>query len=146
MGRWPSYIGISDRRNGSVYLKRWRFVSTPWCGVFLHHILREDWARDVHDHPWDFVSIRLLGTYDEHLYRESLTGLPVRDEVQTSRRVTFRRATQLHRIARLNRDRGVWTLILRGRRQRQWGFQTDDGWVPEYEYENGAWRAPGSQP
>jgi hypothetical protein len=43
-----------------------RAINTRFGGVKLHHILRSDDDRDLHDHPWSFLSIVLKGGYWEH--------------------------------------------------------------------------------
>ena len=34
----------------------------------------------------------------------------------------------VHAIVSLNNDRPCWTLVLRGREVRKWGFHTECGW------------------
>lgn len=106
-----------------LYMRRWT-LRLPWFTVRLHHIVLDDVDRALHDHPWSFVSLVLRGTYDEE-----------RPAGRTRRRpgtIAYRRATDLHRVT-LATD-AVWTLVVTGRHRRTWGFRTDDGWVPWYEY------------
>lgn len=132
MSRFNDPFVITDPVTGVPYMKRWRLVSADRFGIFVHHILRPDWTRASHDHPWHFLSIRLWGRYDEELY---LPGGALR-EVLRARRVSFRRKDQLHRVARLHRARGVWTLVFRGRRGREWGFKADGkDWLPHDLYD-----------
>jgi hypothetical protein len=51
--------------DGVPYMIR-RAINTRFGGVKLHHILRSDDDRDLHDHPWSFLSIVLKGGYWEH--------------------------------------------------------------------------------
>lgn len=37
----------------------------PRFGIYLHHLLRSDYDRALHDHPWPFISIVLRGGYWE---------------------------------------------------------------------------------
>jgi hypothetical protein len=46
------------------YMHRWIFKH-PWGTVRLHHILRSDDDRHLHDHPFNFVSLLLTGGYTE---------------------------------------------------------------------------------
>lgn len=46
------------------YMGRWLF-ETPWGSLRLHHILRSDKGRDMHDHPMDFTTFILWGSYIE---------------------------------------------------------------------------------
>lgn len=140
MMRWPPRRDIGDRNTGDVYMRRWRLVSTPWFGVFVHHILRPDWTLDPHDHPWGFWSWRFLGTYTEHVYSYDATGArPLQHHRHyTGRRVSWRPYGTIHRVHALSRPEGVWSLVVRGRRHPSWGFVTQSGWVHEADYQGGA--------
>jgi hypothetical protein len=74
-------LGRSDiHMRGSPYMERWQFVDRPSFGARVHHILRSDWDRALHDHPWDFTSVILTGGYYEH--RPINLKLCTDDEVQ----------------------------------------------------------------
>lgn len=119
--------------NGDLYMERYRFLNLPhWLGGYgirVHKILLSDSGRDLHDHPFDFVSIIVCGVgYTEY------TEMGVRFYPQFS--VIRRRAEDLHR---LELSSPVWTLVFRGPRRRVWGFQTPNGWVEAskwMKYEN----------
>ncbi len=68
IGRWA----VNDRKiigtQDNPMLERWRLLSTPWGGVYVHFIYREDLDRDPHDHPWTFWSMVLRGGYTEEVY------------------------------------------------------------------------------
>lgn len=124
---------VPDREDPSrIYLRRLRIVQTPWFGVYLHRIYLPDSDRDPHDHPWLFASLILRGGYLEHVWdqRDDLS----RHRSKISGRWSLHRMPtwQAHRIMAV-KDRTV-TLVLVGRRQRQWGFWTADGWVPWTAY------------
>ncbi len=106
------------------YLDRTVIVSTPWFGVYLHHIWREDRDDFPHDHPWPFVTMILRGGYQEEWFPRphSATGWLRRWERWSLHRVPLSAA---HRIASV--DSGTVSLILRGRRRADdsWSF-----WVP----------------
>lgn len=141
MKLYTKYI-ITDQ-DGSPYLIR-RSLTLPFgYRLKLHHILRSDHDRHLHDHPWGFVSIVLWGGYYEEIEVPDPfmdDGVPWR--VQVWRRVgsiAVRRAKHKHRVI-LRRDRPAWTLILRGRRVREWGFWTECGWQQWRRYLAKAWR------
>lgn len=126
-------LGRSDIiDNDSVYMKRWRFVHTPWFGVRLHNIVRSDKDRELHDHPFTFVSVILAGGYVE----ETVDGRKVS---YRPGQVLVRSADVLHRLD-LNRDQvtgreiPAWTFVIRGPKVRQWGFLTHLGWVPAFAF------------
>jgi hypothetical protein len=50
------------------------------------------------------------------------------------------RATDCHSIRQLFRE-PTWTLVVVGRRRREWGFATGEGWVPADTYERDQARA-----
>jgi hypothetical protein len=118
--RWelgPRHIGD--------YMRRW-LLCTPWFTLRLHKILRSDQDRDLHDHPWDFLSFILSGAYAE------LTP-DGRERAFVPGDVNVKRAEDLHSLRLLNGD-PVWTLVVTGPRRRRWGFATPSGWVHWREY------------
>ena len=107
------------------YMRRWRLI-TPWICFRLHHILRSDSDRHHHDHPMDFVSFILRGGYVEYTPdKEPRVCKPFR--------FVFRRAEDLHFIKL--RGRSAWTFLITGPFRREWGFQTEDGWIIAREYD-----------
>jgi hypothetical protein len=112
---------ISDE--SGPYMVRWRIIDCQWFGIYLHKIMRSDNDRHFHDHPFDFLSIMLAGGYSE--------VTPQAVVKRNAPSVCFRRAEHLHRLILSSL---CWTLIFRGGRRRQWGFQTDDGWVDWEHY------------
>jgi len=130
-GRWHfwNYHHIYDQRDGSVYLWRLRIFGCPWFGIMLHRIMGPDFGRDMHDHPWPFFSIVLLGSYHEEV-PSIYYGYGRTQRVSW---INFKRATSLHRITHCSR-KPVWTLVFRGPRVRTWGFETAFGWKSHREY------------
>lgn len=46
--------------NGDLYLTRyfiWKPRNKKFGRIYLHHIIRSDHDRALHDHPWGFVSL-----------------------------------------------------------------------------------------
>lgn len=128
-GGWRGWLQRALGRSdiwfgGSLYMRRWRCVNAPrWLGgwgVRLHHIVRGDADRELHDHPFTFLSVVLWGGYLE--YRER--G-PAR--LYRAGSVLWRRAEALHRLELPGGS--TWTLVFRGPVRRAWGFQTARGWV-----------------
>lgn len=118
--------------DGELYLVRYVLFRTGPFGVFIHHIVLSDLDRDLHDHPWNFWAMVLWGPgYIEH----QPTG-----KVWCPRwRLRHKYAWERHRVE-LVQDlvsgcpQGVWTLFVRQRRTREWGFDTPEGWVPHHQY------------
>lgn len=120
--------------DGSLYLWRLRIVQTPWFAVYLHAIHRPDHDQELHDHPWDFVSLVLRGSYIEQT--PCCEGCPFRRH-RLVRWINSKRAEDAHRIVRVDRA-PTWTLVFCGRRRREWGFhvlgENQMRWVPWHEF------------
>ena len=107
--------------DGTDYLVRLRVIQTPWFGVYLHDIHKDDGDRAPHNHPWSFASVVIRGYYTERVYPDPL-GRSSHYIEQTHR------ARSLHRMGRTAAHRivdaapGLKTLILTGPRQASWGF------------------------
>lgn len=146
--------------HGDAYLVRYRLI--PWGPVrlYLHHVLRSDNDRHLHDHPFDFWSLILWGGYYEELGSVAADGVFARDPPRWRGPGTLlrRRAKQPHRlilpqrtvlcvedydgvmqhVTSVQRPRPAWTLVLRGPKRREWGFYIDDlvpvRWLPWHRY------------
>lgn len=124
--RW----GINERfvigRPGNPMLERWRLLQTPWFGVYVHFIHREDLDAWPHDHPWSFVSLVLRGGYVEELFDRPGDG---------AFRLVERLAGSVHRFPLHKAHRivstrpGTTTLCVVGRKARSWGFYAGAEWV-----------------
>ena len=110
-----------------LYMRRWKFLPETWPGFRLHQIVRSDADRELHDHPFSFVSIILAGGYIEER-----PGRPNRFHGPGS--ILFRRAEDLHRICIDPRKGPAWTFVLRGPYRRMWGFRTAKGWMPWHQF------------
>lgn len=130
---WPSRRIIwSCTASRGPLLTRYFLLQTRWLGVYLHHLHASDDDRAMHDHPWTFVSLLLSSGYWEHA--------PCRCDYCCENpntgaidRIWYRRFSILVRPAewrhRLELVEPCWTLVLRFRRRRLWGFWTTDGWL-----------------
>lgn len=113
------------------YLHRWHVIPrNRWCNIYLHHFLRSDDDRALHDHPWVNLSILLRGSYREHLPGGRIKlRKPWRPWAFW--RLTPRLPTSAHRVALHQGIAGeipVWTLFLTGPTVRAWGFHCPKGW------------------
>ncbi len=95
----------------SPYLIRWAVIFSGF-GVRLHHWLCGDDPRHFHDHPWWMLILVLKGSYTD--------VTPDGEEVLKAGRFYFRPAEHRHTV-RL-KDRECWTLLITGRKVRDWGF------------------------
>ncbi|AEY69528.1 hypothetical protein AH2_00018 [Burkholderia phage vB_BceS_AH2] len=141
--RTPYFDLIHD---GALYMERWWLRKPPGhgehsstydktksgIGIRVHHTVRSDRGRDLHDHPWWNISIVLAGGYweivpmsqaqpaawDEHCYRRIWRG---------PGSIVFRRAGHRHRLLVPKGD-SAWSLFIMGPWKRDWGFHTREGW------------------
>ncbi len=105
--------------------------------VMLHHFIRADDDASLHDHPWDFDTTILAGSYSEHLPPRSWTPGPGQlgppwnhtcRHVWTGESVSHRGA-DLHCVGQV--EPGTWTLVRTGPRVRGWGFHPPgQPWTP----------------
>lgn len=106
--------------------------------IRVHHILREDSDRHLHDHPWNWVSVVLRGSYVEERPSDP-DQHPIHDAYSTEFRVRVAgsiaglRVPGRHRIRAVS-EGGVWTLFITTRYRQGWGFYTKDGKVPYKKY------------
>lgn len=129
----PRLIALSRKREpdviiggaDSAYMRRWWLIPrNRYFNIYLHHFLRSDDDRALHDHPWWNLSILLRGRYVEHTI--SAGGINQKTE-RRSGQWKFRSATSAHRIELI--DGPCWTVFLTGPNIRSWGFHCPRGWV-----------------
>ncbi len=111
---WAIYASHID-----TYMRRW-IVRTPYGTLRVHQFLRPDPDRHRHDHPFDFVSLIVVGGYGE-----DLEGAPLAWHGVGS--LLIRRAEQAHRIVSVKP--GTTTFVVSGAVRRKWGFWVDGKWM-----------------
>lgn len=120
--QWP-YINLEG------YMNRWWIFNAykrDWLpSIRVHHILREDFDRHEHDHPWNARTIILKGWYIEER-----TGKSFFRNTGYTGRINF---GEFHNIKRVSPG-GVWTLFITYKYGGTWGFKVDGKKVPYREY------------
>lgn len=113
----------------TVYLQRWWVIPrNRWFNIYLHHFLRSDDDRALHDHPWANCSVLLRGSYREHM-PGGIVKLRKPWRPWAFWRLPMRWPTSAHRVELIG-ARPVWTLFLTGPKVRVWGFLCPHGWIP----------------
>lgn len=113
--------------DGELYLRRKYLLDTRWGGIYFHQIVRSDPDRDLHDHPWKFLSILLWGFgYYEHQADGTMKYFPPfsinhRPDPAAPHRL------ELTKDPRTGREKPQWTLVFVGRKMREWGFHVPVG-------------------
>jgi hypothetical protein len=116
----------------------WSWANRWVGGIRLHEIVASDDSRAYHDHPWDFLSIGLRGSYVEET-TAVVPGETLADVYAPAPgwgdRHRFRapfinrhRATDLH-VLHVGGNRPCWTLFITGPKIRSWGFAGPFGWL-----------------
>ncbi len=109
------------------YLHRW-VLDCRWFSIRLHHWLRGDDPRALHDHPWNFIVVVLKGSY----WDVTANGR----QLMSPGTVQYRNALHKHTVD----TKGCWTLVLTGPVIRPWGFwvrnrsNTRDVWFKAKRY------------
>lgn len=138
-------VGIKS--NNPIYLKRWFIVGNDenWDGfhLLLHHILRSDADRELHDHPFDFVSVILWRGYLEETelhtadFPAKLRHLctpachPLRRKWPGM--ILDRRSAHRHRVHLID-EKPSWSLVFTSGKKRDWGFWRDGNFIPHKNF------------
>jgi hypothetical protein len=105
------------RSHGFVLLR------TPWFNIFLHYLdAPNENPKGCHDHPWSFVTLILSGGYIERTSAMTDLGPLERYRWQRPGKMLYRPAEFSHSVT--TPDGPSWSLVVVGRRQREWGFNT----------------------
>lgn len=140
---WRTLDLIHD---GRTFLRRRGLDAWKPFGIVVHILDGPDPGMDLHDHPWPFVSLILRGGYSEEVmearhaciaatlagcYPDTCTPGVHRSWSRWS--VHQMPLNLTHRITHV--EPGTVTLMLRGRKQRRWGFYLPTGWCDWEEYD-----------
>lgn len=101
----------------SPYLTRVILFQVASFAIYFHKFHRSD-GEDMHDHPWDFVSVLLWRGYVEQT--------PSGRKRKWPGMVLYRPANWVHRVELLN-DKPAYSLVFHGPRIRSWGFHLKSG-------------------
>tara|TARA_B110001452_G_scaffold265070_1_gene269141 strand:- start:4239 stop:4676 length:438 start_codon:yes stop_codon:yes gene_type:complete len=131
MGYFRRYRVINDRLDKEPYLERFYIFlkdrkNFPF-NIFIHRFLKSD-PDDLHNHPWSFRTLILYGGYWEYTEAGKFWRRPLS--------YRYAPANTFHRIE-LDKDiPHCWTLFIPGKKEQDWGFKTDKGWIQNEEYFN----------
>ena len=135
MNRWwlVPYNTPSEPNSGPVSWRRpiAKILQHFDIAVRVHEILRSDYERHPHDHPWWYVTVILRGNYIETRYNDEGRLIDVNHWGPGS--VLFRKASSWHRLTLPERG-STWTLFIMGPKSRGWGFNVNGRKVPWREY------------
>ena len=123
------YRIINDRIDQEPYLERYYLFlkereDFPF-NIFLHRFIKSD-PDDLHDHPWSFRSIILKGGYWEYTKQGKFWRGPLS--------YRYNPAETFHRVELDKNIPYCWTLFIPGKRVKDWGFETKNGWIQHENY------------
>lgn len=114
---------------------RWHLFRWRGLQVSLHKWVRSDSDRALHDHSADNISILLNDVYREWFF-DPMSDPRWHKDVPFPAQVPkvrfplipyYRRAETPHRVELLT-DTPVWTIWIRFKPRRSWGFWCGNGW------------------
>ncbi len=159
------YLHIMSADGAEMYMGRWwlfnpysRKSHKPalwWCpwSFRVHHIMRPDEDRDLHDHPWNARTIILLGWYTEQrllraddpalhqlVVSAAEQGMPPNAAFHATEHIDRRAGDtarlmhgEYHRIDQVSPG-GVYTLFITSKWRGDWGFLVNGVKVPWRTY------------
>ena len=116
-------------KDGILHFKRWEILKTKWFNIYIHGIYKADEDLHLHNHPWDYKSFVLYGTFVE---KERTTDLD-KDVKYRYNHLHFgsfikRKANTFHKILRLESE-AVYTLFITNKSYNKWGYDVDNKFV-----------------
>lgn len=118
----------------------------------IHIIERPDYDDAMHDHPWENISVILSGHYIERVpllqqQQIKLDNTEYRDIIRSTGDVIYRKATDRHKIVKVDPTVQTISLFIIGPWQQDWGFyDAERGKVYWREYLNDWDRTQSSEP
>ncbi len=133
--------------DGSLYMGRWRIVDegtwqstvlmklTGYASIRLHHIMRKDHDRDMHDHPFRYRTFVLDGMYTEAYQVDCgfRKGIHIAARCVLAGETAASVHPGFHRITSVSKG-GVWTLFCMTTNTGEWGFLVDGTYVESKPY------------
>lgn len=117
--RWNEPLGESH----CPYAYRW-VLNLHLFSIRLHNFVRSDDKRYFHDHPWNFITLILKGSYID----VSPTG---RDRL-TAGSLRYRRFDHKHYVD--VPEGGFWSLVITGPLVHKWGFWVEGKFRRPFKY------------
>jgi hypothetical protein len=116
---------IRSRDGKHLHFERFSFFTCKYFSINKHIITKADNEKHEHDHPWNFLSFIWKGSYTEMS----------KGVLYPRKRFSFKymKAEHQHRLKSIDGDRCV-TIVITGRRFREWGFPTEKGWIDNLTY------------
>ena len=112
-------------KSGKIHFRRWELIKTPWFSIWIHGIYAADEDKHLHNHPWDFKSLILKGSYIEETEKGCI--------LQSVGKFNSRSGEDFHKILKVN-DSVVYTLFIASPIKREWGYKVSGKFIHHEEY------------
>ena len=112
-------------KSGKIHFRRWEILKTQWFSIWIHGIYAADEDKHLHNHPWDFKSLVLKGSYIE----ETENGVIL----QSPGKLNSRNGCEYHKIKELKTP-SVYTLFIATPLKREWGYNVDGEFIQHENY------------
>lgn len=125
----------ADRSAGVQHVPRFNLTvhrERHGAQLYLHHILRSDADRELHDHPWAFVSIILWRGYREETQWGEWWHWGTKLQRKWPGFILFRAAEHRHRLHLVGGP--AWSLVFTSLKKRTWGFWRTGCFIPWREF------------
>lgn len=111
---------------GVPQFRRYTLLKTPWFGIHIHKIYKSDIDDHPHNHPWNFLSVILYGSYQE-MDKNNMLG-----SMRTMGDFYILKTEDYHKI--YHGDPAT-VLVFSGKRTNDnWGYWTRNGFVDWKRY------------
>lgn len=112
-------------KSGEVHFRRWEILKTRWGSIWLHAIYKADQDKHLHNHPWDFKSLVLKGSYLEQTEKGIIKQHPCK--------FNSRNGESYHKILELLSP-VVYTLFFVSPTKREWGYNVNGKFIDHITY------------
>lgn len=110
-------------KKGELHFRRWG-IDAFIFGIYIHQIYKPDEDKHLHDHPWDYISFCLKGSFMEE--GEKYVS------IIKSGSFIIRKANKFHKIKEVIEP--STTLFITTSRRRRWGYNVNGRWVEGERY------------
>ncbi len=118
-------------KTGTLHFQRFRLLDIEdSLRIYVHRISASDEDAHMHDHPWDFRSLILRGSYTEESVAH--VGQTPVTRTYTPGTVIEHEYSDFHQIT-LNTP-VVWSLVVATGMRHPWGYLVNERWVPQDTY------------
>lgn len=127
-------FGTHTNNQEEAFLVRTIICRNRFFNIFIHRFLKSD-PETLHDHPWNFLSFIIRGSYIEEIESNGNRVYLIRSA--SNRRLAFRKATMFHRIKLFKQysyRNAPITLCVTFNRQKSWNYLTETGPVKWRKY------------